>query len=375
MVMGAQPVGRVAVVSRGDAGLRAVATPANARLAPVFGALDEVGLGAEQVVYADAWAAEVRDQLLGADGVLVWVDPVTAEGDRTVLDSILREAAAAGVWVGAHPDVIAKMATKEVLYTTRSLGWGSDVHRYATVEEFRDQFPARLADDGARVLKPRRGNGGIGVWKVMLTERLRADRVGAGTPVRAQHALVRDDTTEELTLGELMARCEQAFTAEQGTGLLIDQAFCPRIDQGIIRAYMVKDRLVGFARQYPKGLSPEERNAAPPGSPAPPVETIMGLPAHKTMYPPDEPGFADLREKLEGTWVPGMQQLLGIGTAALPALWDADFLYGPHTADGNDTHVLCEINASSVIPFPPDAPPELARATLAAVAARTHPTS
>jgi hypothetical protein len=370
--MSSQPGGKVAVVFRGDSDQPGAVAPANARLGPVLAALDDVGLSAEPVVYREAWAAEVRDQLLGVDGVLVWADPVTADGDRTALDAILREVATAGVWVGAHPDVIAKMATKEVLYTTRTLGWGSDVHRYTTVEEFRSLFPARLAADRARVLKPRRGNGGIGVWKVMLGDARPADRVGAGTVVRAQHALVRDETTEELTLGELMARCEQAFTAEQGTGLLIDQSFCRRIDEGIIRAYMVKDRLVGFARQYPKGLSPDERAAAPPGSRAATAETIMGLPSQKTMYPRDEPHFADLLASLESTWVPGMQQLLCIGTAALPALWDADFLYGPKGPDGSDTYVLCEINGSSVIPFPPDAPAELARATRAAVAARSR---
>ena len=53
----------------------------------------------------------------------------------------------------------------------------------------------------------------------------------------------------------------------------------------------------------------------------------------------------------------------------LPVLWDADFLFGPKTADGEDTYVLCEVNASSVIPFPPEAVPELASATLQAVTA------
>jgi hypothetical protein len=183
--MGNAPGGKVAIVQRGDAGLRATTRPANARLAPIFTALGAVGLAVEPAVYSDAWATEVRDQLLAVDGVLVWVDPVTADGDRTLLDVILREVASAGVWVGAHPNVIAKMATKEVLYTTRDLGWGTDTHRYATVEEFRDQFPTRLAADRIRVLKPRRGNGGIGVWKVMLDDARPADRVSAQTAVRA----------------------------------------------------------------------------------------------------------------------------------------------------------------------------------------------
>lgn len=130
--------------------------------------LGEVGLTAEPAVYSEEAADEVRDQLLGVDGVLVWVDPVTGTKDRSRVDAILRQVAAGGVWVSAHPDVIAKIGTKEVLYRTRKLGWGSDVHLYSTVAEFSEVFPARLAAGGARVLKQDRGNGGIGVWKVEL---------------------------------------------------------------------------------------------------------------------------------------------------------------------------------------------------------------
>ncbi|WP_425516044.1 hypothetical protein [Rhizobium laguerreae] len=41
---------------------------------------------------------------------------------------------------------------------------------------------------------------------------------------------------------------------------------------------------------------------------------------------------------------------------------DADFLYGPPDASGNDTYVLCEINVSSVFAVPDDAPTAIARA-------------
>jgi hypothetical protein len=37
-------------------------------------------------------------------------------------------------------------------------------------------------------------------------------------------------------------------------------------------------------------------------------------------------------------------------------IWDAGFLYGPHTASGKDTDVLCEINVSSVFPIPEQTP-------------------
>jgi hypothetical protein len=47
---------------------------------------------------------------------------------------------------------------------------------------------------------------------------------------------------------------------------------------------------------------------------------------------------------------------LGIDAASLPIIWDADFLYGPHTPSGQDTYILCEINVSSVFAIPDQAP-------------------
>jgi len=65
---------------------------------------------------------------------------------------------------------------------------------------------------------------------------------------------------------------------------------------------------------------------------------------------------------MESDWVPAMQRLVGVGAEELPLLWDADFLYGPRTAAGDDTYVLCEVNVSSVWPFPEQLPERLARA-------------
>ena len=70
----------------------------------------------------------------------------------------------------------------------------------------------------------------------------------------------------------------------------------------------------------------------------------------------DTAAFAGLRQRLEVDWVPAMQSLVGVETASLPVLWDADFLLGPGDEDGTDAYVLCEINASCVTPFPPKAP-------------------
>jgi hypothetical protein len=61
-----------------------------------------------------------------------------------------------------------------------------------------------------------------------------------------------------------------------------------------------------------------------------------------------------------------VQRRFGIETGNLPVLWDCDFLLGPRTASGADTYVLCEINASSVSPFPESAVAPVARAAVEA---------
>src|SRR5262245_43635785 len=88
------------------------------------------------------------------------------------------------------------------------------------------------------------------------------------------------------------------------------------------------------------------------------------------MYGPEAGAFRALRVAIESEWVPGMLRLLGLDAAALPAIWDADFLRGPRTAAGADTWVLCEINASCVSPFPEEAAWAIAQTTCARVLAR-----
>jgi len=91
----------------------------------------------------------VREQLLGCDGVLVWVNPISEGQNRTMLDALLREVAARGVWVSAHPDVILKMGVKEVLHRTKHLGWGTDTHLYRAVQAFREELQPFKNADGA----------------------------------------------------------------------------------------------------------------------------------------------------------------------------------------------------------------------------------
>src|ERR1700692_2960302 len=135
---------RIAILWRGDREAQRAATPQNNRFHRVFEELAAVGIHAEPAVYAEDMAEEVREQLLAVDGVLVWVDPIRGGKTRSLLDAMLRDVAARGPWVSAHPDVILKMGVKEVLHRTKHLGWGADTHLYRSAQEFRQAFPERL---------------------------------------------------------------------------------------------------------------------------------------------------------------------------------------------------------------------------------------
>jgi hypothetical protein len=82
------------------------------------------------------------------------------------------------------------------------------------------------------------------------------------------------------------------------------------------------------------------------------------------MHGPDAEPFQRLRTQMETEWVPQMMGVLGIDAGSLPIIWDADFLYGPRNAAGEDTYVLCEINVSSCFAIPDEAPAAIARLTL-----------
>ena len=338
---------RVAILFHGDRESEQAAERWKSRFGAVAEALTALGTRAEPAVYHDGIRDEVRRQLMQADGVLVWVNPVEDGRDRSVLDALLREVAAAGVFVSAHPEVILKLGTKEVLYRTRDIGWGCDTHVYRSMEELRRGLRSRLAAGEIRVLKQYRGQSGDGVWKVELAD-------AREMQVRARHAK-RGCVEETLSLSDFLGRCEPYFA---GDGRIIDQAYQARLPEGMIRCYLVHDRVAGFGHQAINALYPAPPGAQPEAAP---------LPGPRLYHPPTVPEFQALKHQLEKKWVPAMQRLLDIDTGELPVLWDCDFLLGPRDKSGADTYVLCEINVSSVSPFPDSAVRPVAEATLARI--------
>ena len=71
-----------------------------------FDAFSELNVCTERVIYADEAVEEVRRQLVGLDGVLVWVNPIQDGANRAQLDGLLRSVAAAMKKVlTGHPSV------------------------------------------------------------------------------------------------------------------------------------------------------------------------------------------------------------------------------------------------------------------------------
>ncbi len=222
-----------------------------------------------------------------------------------------------------------------MLYRTRHLGWGSDTTRYRTPDEVTERLPDRLGNLGRLVVKQGRGNGGNGVWSVELAD-----------PAEASDARIAG------------ARARGAGRRTRGGWCArpIDQAYRPRLVDGMIRCSFSHDKVVGFCHQWPKGLLDV--------APATPRRART---AH-VMEGPEAPAYQLLRQQAEQKSVPEMARAPWASTcessrsSGTPTSSTARRTSTPGTGD---SYVLCEINVSAVWPFPPMASSTVALNTVA----------
>src|SRR5262245_19253919 len=329
---------RVAIVFPADPERRQKTRLEDSRFARTAAVLAEKGMAVEGAPYVGDDVEGLCEQLMRVDGVLVWINPIVDGRDRTDLNKVLADVAASGVFVSARPDVIAKMGTKDVLFRTRTMGWGCDTRHYPRFAAMHKELPESLAPGEARVLKRARGHSGDGVWMVEL-----ADQAGTGpasvvsplADVRVRHAK-RGSVETTMSLAAFMTQCEPYFACGDG---MIDQLYQRRIREGMVRCYLVRDRVAGFGEQLINALYPAE-----PGAPA----DSAPQPGPRLYYPPTRADFQRLKDRLERKWLDQLCEIVGVDKAQLPILWDADFLFGEREPHGADTYVLCEINVSSV---------------------------
>lgn len=342
---------RIAILSYSQDNQNLHSNPKFQRFSKLFEAFKDLGVEAEPVAYSDETAADVKTKLADFAAVLVWVNPIEGGTDRTKLDALLREVTAQGVYVSTHPDMILKLGTKEVLVSTKNLGWGSDAYLYPSLQQLRSEFPNRLAESSKRVLKQYRGHSGGGVWLIELEK---------PNPVVTEKSMVRvreaasNAPEDSMELGQFFDRCSQYFDALNKEGRMIDQPYQERISEGMVRCYLVYGKVEGFGIQevvalHPAAVSPTKRH----------------------YHPATLPEFQRLKQLVEDDWVPAAQKILQIPSEELPALWDCDFMFGPKDKLGQDSYVLCEINVSSVSPFPESAAEPLAKAVLEKISRKT----
>jgi hypothetical protein len=287
----------------------------------------------DSIVYNDESADQLFKRLLQYKAVLVWINPIEQGRDRKKLDALLIKLADGGCFVSAHPAVILKMGTKDVLYKTRDMDWGGDVKMYTSNEEFIMKFPIVLRASGTRVLKQHRGNGGNGVYKIRQET---ADRL---TVIHAKNG----DQEKSLSLNEFFEEFNPFFA---NNGLLIDQPWNENISNGMVRCYSSGTRVAGFGYQEINALY-EIKNS----------KKTYSSPAKRYYFTGNCGLFNDLKEIMETKWIPHLQKLLSIPAHELPVIWDADFFINGSDKAPSEKYSLCEINVSCVSPFPPSAIP------------------
>jgi hypothetical protein len=172
------------------------------------------------------------------------------------------------------------------------------------------------------VLKQHRGDGGVGVWRV--------ERAADGALI-ARHAQ-RGSEPERMDMSALAARMAPYFEVEAG-GHMIDQAGSHDLREGMVRAYLVEDRVAGFGHQAVNALHPQFQQPGP-----------------RLYHGADMPEFQALKQRLESRWITALRERVGVPRDQLPHSMDCDFIPAEPTAGEPNRFALCEINVSSVSP-------------------------
>jgi len=295
-------------------------------------ALIDAGFNVSSVLYNDEQVDDVYKTLADLDGILVWINPVEQGHDRKTLDAMLVKLSNDGCFVSTHPDVILKMGTKDVLYKTKDIGWTGETKMYSTYENFVREFRKSFNKSGIKVLKRYRGNGGNGVFKIIKDI--------SDEQVTVIHA--RDFNEAKLITWPEFYNQFGSYISQDG--LLIEQDWNENLANGMVRCYLCGSKVAGFGYQEINALYELRVN-----------NSTIYLPPGKRYYFTENCGlFSDLREVMEKNWVPALQESQSITNEMLPVIWDADFFINSiNEKSVVNKYSLCEINVSSVSPFPP----------------------
>lgn len=309
-------------------------------------ALVEAGFNVESVLYHPSNAKKIQTHLEHFDGIMSWVEPkdrVERGEDGLNFDEVLLNLSQRGVLVSTHPEVIFKIGTKKVLYSTRGMDWGGNVEFYPNYEDFKKRFLSSLDKSSVRILKQHRGSSGSGIFKVRFVDDEKKS-------IRVKPA-ISAESERILGVDEFFAAFKQYF--ENG-GLIVNQQWADGIKNGMVRVYLTGTKVSGFGYQETVALCPETN------------DPNKIRPISKRFYFSEDCGlFQDLREIMEEKWISELQRIHSISNDMMPLLWDIDlFIDEVNAIRAEEKYTLCEINVSGVSPFPPSCSSHIAKVLL-----------
>jgi len=310
---------------------------------PIMNGVIKAGCSCEYLDYAHFEdKAAFKAKVESFDGVIVRTNPGHLPAvDQDELDDIMQGASKAGVAVWPSPVVKKAMGAKTSLVKMAHLNVGlEDTYCYYTGEELFKNFRDSLTHD-ARVMKQNRGSTGTGIWLVWR-------KGGYGKPAEGGEMLklmeMNDNHVEHHTVAEFEEFCVNGPGGKAGDwnsaqpgeyfaggpelgSYMVNQRLCPRISEGEVRMLMINDTLTSIIHKKPQGgLS------------------AVGTNAKVTIYGPDAPQYAVLRDGFVKEDVPVLLKAFDLEDEQLPLVWTADFI----PVDGPQEFAIVEINCSCV---------------------------
>jgi len=269
------------------------------------------------------------------DAIVMRINPgqITANGgDQQKFDAEMTKVAdKIPVW--PTPANMELMGAKDALTKVRDMDFGlPDTLGYYSPDELRKDFPKAIAFQ-KRVVKQNRGSAGEGIWIIELKDKNYCENYGDRVASEDEMLVLKeanDNHVEEHTIKEFVEWCENGRTDASGTwtskgegkyfaggveagGQMVDQRFCPRIDEGEGRFVMIGKKLFRVEHYvYIGGVGGETKTSIYPAS----MENF-----------PDtaELPLKTIQDKLE-TELPTYLKALGLGEKDIPLLWAADFI-------------------------------------------------
>lgn len=286
------------------------------------------------------------------DAVVMRVNPgqITANGgDQAKFDKSMTEIASK-IPVWPTPANMELMGAKDALTKIKDMDFGlPDTLGYYSPEQIKTDFPKTIKFQ-KRVVKQNRGSAGEGIWIIELKDKNYCKNYGDAVAEMSDMLVCKeanDNHIEEHTVAEFIEWCENGRTDKSGTwtskgtgkyfeggveagGQMVDQRFCPRIDEGEARFVMIGKKLFRVEHYvYIGGVSGETKT---------------------TIYPADAPDFPNSKElplkmiqdKLEAD-LEAYVKALGLSEKDIPLLWAADFI---PVDDHKTPMVIGEFNCS-----------------------------